>query len=199
MIYTAIAICEVAFWGFLVAGLATRYLLHRRRASVVLLLGSPAADLMLLALVAVDLQRGAPATPAHALAALYLGVSVAFGRSAVHWADRWFARRFAGGLPVTRPDRSGRQQAAHEWRTFRKAALAWTVASTLLLLMSALVGDLDRARPLLGYAGMLTIGLAVWLIIGPVRASLAVHRVPLRGGRQAIEPTADTGPPPGPR
>jgi hypothetical protein len=189
VLYTAIAVCEVAFWGFLVAGLGARYLLHRRRTSLVLLLGSPAVDLLLLLLVAIDLQRGATPTQAHALAALYLGVSVAFGTSIVHWADRQVARRFAGGPPVTDPPRGSRHRAHREWRDFRTAVLAWAVTCALLLGMSVVAGDRDRAQPLLAFAGMLTIGVVVWFIIGPVRATLAVRR---RTGRTDHPPRETT-------
>jgi hypothetical protein len=199
VIYTAIAICEIAFWGFLVVGLATRYLLHRRRMSTALLLGSPAADLLLLLLVAIDLQRGGTPTQAHALAALYLGFSVAFGQRVVQWADRRFAHRFGGGPPASKPPRDEGLLAAEEWRAFRQAALAWAVACALLLAMSTLVGDRDRAEPLLGYAGMLTIGLGVWFVIGPLRASIASPHMRPRDESQTKESTMATNPPPDPR
>jgi hypothetical protein len=143
-----------------------------------LLVGSPAADLVLLALTAIDLSRGAAPTQAHALAAVYLGFSVAFGHSVVRWADGQFAYRFAGGSPRTKPRRNGRQRAEHEWREFRKAALAWAVSVALLLAMSALVGDVDRAAPLLSYPVILTLVLAGWFVTGPLPASVSAARVP---------------------
>ncbi|MFW3171978.1 hypothetical protein [Geodermatophilus sp. CPCC 206100] len=172
MIVGAILVCEVLFWLFLAAGLAARYLLRRPRLGLVLLLGSPAADLALLALTAVDLRRGGVPTQAHALAAVYLGFTVGFGHSVVHWADQHVAHRLAGGPPVTRPRRLGRRRAEHEWREFGKAAVAWAVCTGLLLGMTLLAHDLDRARVLLGYAGMSTVVLAIWFLTGPVPASV---------------------------
>ncbi len=177
MIASAIVATEVAFWVFLAGGLAARYLLHRPVLGLVLLLGSPAADVALLVLSAADLHRGAAPGQAHALAATYLGFSVAFGHDVVRRADRWFAHRFAGGPPVTKPRRTRGQRAEHEWREFRKAALAWAVTSVLLLVMAVLNGDLRGAQPLLSYAGMLTVVLTIWFVSGPLPATVAAARV----------------------
>ena len=181
MLYAAIAVCEVAFWVFLVAGLAARYLLKRPALGMALLLGSPAADLLLLVLTAVDVYRGATPTQAHALAAAYLGFTVAFGHSAVRWADERFAYRFASGPRPQRPPKHGPAKVRHEWQVFRQAFLAWAVASVLLLALTALVGDLTRAQALLGYAGMLTVVLVIWFVSGPVPAVFAESHRRSRG------------------
>jgi hypothetical protein len=83
VIVAGIVACEIAFWLFLVAGLAVRYLLRRPRLSRYLLLGSPVADLGLLVLSATDLARGVTATQAHALAAAYISFTVVFGPSVI--------------------------------------------------------------------------------------------------------------------
>ncbi len=176
MIIGAILVCEVAFWVFLVAGLATRYLAGRARLGAALLLGSPLADLGLLALTAVDLHRGAPATQAHALAAIYVACTVAFGRSLVDWADRRFAHRFAGGPRPARRPRSGAARVAHEWREFGRAALAWGVSGVLLGGLSLLAGDPGRARVLLSYVVVLSLVLVVWFATGPVPAVASARR-----------------------
>ncbi|MGH8824481.1 MAG: hypothetical protein ACRDVN_08395 [Jiangellaceae bacterium] len=185
MIVTAILIAEVAFWVFLVAGLAARYVLRRHGLGLVLLLGSPAADLALLALTAADLQRGAAPTQAHALAAMYLGFTVAFGHDVVRWVDQRFAHRYADAPAVAKPHRTGGQRAQHEWREFRKAALAWAVAVGLLLAMSAPTGDVERALPMLGSVGMLTLVLGIWFVAGPVATSIAAARTPSHPAHQA--------------
>ncbi len=171
MVATAIVATEVAFWVFLLAGLAARYVLRRPRLGLVLLLGSPAADLALLALVAGDLQRGAAPSHAHALAAAYLGFTVAFGHDLVSWADRRFARRFAGAPPVAKPLRRGAERVRHEWREFGKAALFWVISVGLLLGLSGIVGDVERAQPLLGQAVVLTLVLGIWFVAGPAATS----------------------------
>lgn len=50
----------------------------------------PILDAVLFLAAAADLYRGAAATMAHAVAAVYIGVSVAFGKSMIQWADERF-------------------------------------------------------------------------------------------------------------
>ena len=98
MIYAVIVACEVGFWVVLLAGFTARYLLRRPRLGAALLVCVPLADLVLLVASALDLRYvGGQADLAHGLAAIYLGVSVAWGHSMVRWADARFAHRFAGG------------------------------------------------------------------------------------------------------
>src|SRR5262249_35573697 len=56
---------------------------------------------------------------------------------------------------------------------FRRAALAWGIATAILLALSALAGDLARARPLLGSIAVLSLVLVIWLVSGPVASHLA--------------------------
>jgi hypothetical protein len=176
MITAAIVFAEAAFWLFLAAGLVTRYVFRRPRLGMVFLLGSPAADVALLLLTAVDLQRGGTPTQAHALAAAYLGFTVAFGHDVVRWADQRFARWIAGGPPAAKPRRTAAERVRHEWREFGKAGVFWAVSILLLLALSALVGDIEQARPLLGYVGVLSVVLGIWFVAGPVATSVGALR-----------------------
>jgi hypothetical protein len=189
MIYTAIAGAEVAFWAFLAGGLAVRYLLGQRRLGTLLLLGSPAADALLLALVALDINDGAEPSQAHVLAATYLGFSVAFGPAVMRWADERFAARFGGVARPARSDAADSGSISSEWRLFGRAALAWAIACAALLGLGALAGDFERAQPLLGGALVLTLILAVWFIAGPVWAMLAAP-----GGFEASSFSQERGP-----
>lgn len=176
MLIGAIVVCEVAFWVLLVGGLFARYLLRRPRLGLALVLASPAVDLGLLALTAVDLHRGAVATQVHALAAVYLGFSVAFGPNIVEWADRRFAYHFSGGPPPVKQARRGPARVAHEWREFRKAALAWVVSGALLAVLAVLTGDVQRATALLGYIAVMSLVLIIWFFTGPVPATAQARR-----------------------
>jgi hypothetical protein len=168
VIVVGIVACEIAFWAFLLAGLAVRYLLRRRRLSRYLLLASPLADVGLLVLSALDLARGATATEAHALAAAYISFTVVFGHSIIRWADTRFAYRFAGGpAPVKLPKR-GPMRVRHEWRAFGKAVLACVMTSALVGLGVLMVGDTERTRALVGFEAHLGMLLVVWLIVGPL-------------------------------
>ena len=105
---------------------------------------------------------GRPAEFAHGLAAAYIGISVAFGHSIIRWADARVAHRFAGGPPPRRAPRHGAARARHEWREFGKAALAWAIASGLILAAIAIVGDPDRTAELQGWLARLTMVLGIW-------------------------------------
>jgi hypothetical protein len=157
-----IVAAEIAFWVVLAAGLAARYLLGRRTLGAALLVATPLIDLALLAATIADLRGGAEAAFAHGLAAVYIGVSVAFGPSMVRWADERFAHRFAGGPEPWRPPKGGRARTRHEWREFGKAAIAWAVSVALLLGGIALVGDADRTEGLQAWLAQVTLVLAIW-------------------------------------
>jgi hypothetical protein len=136
MLYGLIVAVEIGFWLVLLAGLAVRYGLRRRRAGAVLLAAAP----MLLAAGVLDLHRGATAGTQHGLAAVYIGVSVAFGPMLIRWADARFAHRFAGGPAPVRPPRHGRAHAAYERAMWLRHLLAWAVGVGLLGLAVLLVG-----------------------------------------------------------
>ncbi|TGV02783.1 hypothetical protein EN829_056635, partial [Mesorhizobium sp. M00.F.Ca.ET.186.01.1.1] len=85
-----IVACEIGFWVVIALGLAVRYGLGKERLGLFILALTPVVDLVLLAVTSVDLYRGATATMAHALAAVYIGVSIAFGKGMIRWADDKF-------------------------------------------------------------------------------------------------------------
>jgi hypothetical protein len=162
MLIAIIVACEVGFWAVLGAGLVARYLLDRRRLGAILLACVPLVDLVLLVASVIDLAGGATADFKHGLAAAYIGFSVAFGHSAIRWADQRFAHRFAGGPPPWRPPRGGRERAHYEWREFGKASLAWAISCALLLGAIAIVGDADRTEALVGWIARLSLILGIW-------------------------------------
>jgi O-antigen ligase len=135
MLIALIAACEVGFWVILAAGLATRYLLRWRRVSTVLLICVPLVDVVLLAATVIDLSGGGTASNVHGLAAVYLGVSVAFGHSMMRWADQRFAHRFAGGPPPVKPPKTGPERVRYEWREWGKFMLAYAIASAVMLFL----------------------------------------------------------------
>jgi hypothetical protein len=160
-----IVAAEIAFWLLLLGGLILRYLLRRPRAGLALLVATPFVDLVLLAATTLDLYRGGEATVPHALAAVYIGVSVAWGKRIVAWADARFAHRFAGGPPPERPPRSGPEHAARERREWLRHLLAWTVGTGLLGLGVLVAGDLDRASALVRVTTLWTFVLAIDFVI----------------------------------
>jgi hypothetical protein len=156
--------CEIAFWVFLLAGLAVRYLARMRRLGALLLAAVPLIDLFLLGTTVLHLRSGGVADQTDGLAAAYIGFSVAFGPSFIRRMDARFAYRFAHGPKPPRPARYGGERASYEWREFRKALLAWGISCALLLGGFYLVGDGARGAALLAWIAQLTLVLLIWLI-----------------------------------
>lgn len=168
MVLAAIVACEVLFWVFLAAGLLARYVLHRRRMGAALLVCVPGVDAALLGFTAVDLARGAAATSAHGVAAVYLGFSVVFGHSLVRWADIRVAHRFAGGPPPElKPVLGTWERAGLEWRDAAKAALAAGLSSGLLLTGIAAFDGRTDTSALTGWLVNLGWVLGVWVVALP--------------------------------
>ena len=165
MLVVVIVACEVLFWVFLVAGLSARYLLRRPRLGAVLLALSPAADLVLLGATALDLRGGATATFAHGLAAIYLGFSLAYGRTLIRWADVRFAHRFAGGDAPRK--KYGMEYARACWLDVARSALAVAITAAVLGVLWLIAGDPSRTSALLdaGRIALVILGIdAVWAI-----------------------------------
>lgn len=159
MILAAIVVCEVTFWVAILSGLAARYLLRRPRLGAGLLILAPVIDVVLLALVAVDLLGGGTASWQHGLAAVYVGISVAYGKRMVAWADVRFAHRFAGG-PA--PERlRGTRYTIKCWRDVLLTGLAVVIAAAILGTIILLVSDAERTSVLSGYFGILGIIFAI--------------------------------------
>ena len=179
MLIVFVIAAEVAFWLILLAGLVIRYALRRPRAGMALLVATPVVDLLLLVVATIDLRRGGEAALPHALAAVYVGVSVAWGKQMVAWADARYAHRLAGGPPPERGPRTGRRHAARERREWLRHLVAWATGAALLGLGVLLVGDVERTQALVNVAALWTIVLAIDFLIsfsytlwpgGPTRA-----------------------------
>lgn len=148
MIGVLILVGELTFWALVLGGLVARYPLRRPRLGAVLLLMTPVVDLALVAATVVDLRAGATAGAFHGLAAVYVGVSVAFGPRMVRWADGRFAHRFAGGPPPARPPRHGPEHARRQREGWYRHLLAFAVGGALMFGMVFLVGDPERTESL---------------------------------------------------
>lgn len=173
----AIVAAEVAFWVFLLGGLALRYLVRARRLSTVVLAAVPLVDLALLILVAVDVVGGAPPSHPHALAAIYLGITVAFGHPIIRRTDAWFRHRFAGGPPPLKPPKGSTEEVRAIWREWFRVALAAAIAAACLVLMITLEGwhapgsvDEASAHPYWATLMLLPTVTGVWFLAGPAFA-----------------------------
>ncbi|MFD7709871.1 hypothetical protein ACFV6E_14620 [Streptomyces sp. NPDC059785] len=171
MVVGLIVACEVAFWVLLVAGLSVRYLLRRPRAGLALLLCEPLLELVLFVVTAIDLRNGAEPGWEHGLAALYIGFTVGYGHSTIHWLDGHAAHRLAGGPPPPKPPRYGTARALHEGRLWLRTVLAAAVACALLQGAIWYVGDGNTeslrsfqwvALRAAGIHGLIALTYAIW-------------------------------------
>lgn len=143
MIGWFIVACEIGFWVFIITGLLFRYILKKPKISIFFLAGTPVLDLVLLIATAYDLRRGAVASFMHGLAAIYLAVSVVYGRSMVRWADKQFAYRFAGGEKPVKVQKYGAEHAKEERKGWYLHALTWLIGCAI---MAAMVLTIDGSK-----------------------------------------------------
>ncbi|CUB33228.1 hypothetical protein [Bacillus amyloliquefaciens] len=142
-----IVICEAAFWAAVIFGLAARYIFRRQKLGMFFFALIPLLDAVLFLAAAADLYRGAAATMAHAVAAIYIGVSVAFGRSMIQWADERFRYYVVkeGAKPVKR---YGLDYAKHYAKGWGRHVLAFVIGGVLLAGTVFLIQDASRTEAL---------------------------------------------------
>ncbi|WP_053386213.1 hypothetical protein [Leucobacter japonicus] len=184
MILVAIVVCEVAFWVAILMGLAARYLLRRPRLGAALLMLAPVIDAVLLLLVVVDLLGGGTASWHHGLAAIYIGVSIAYGKRMVAWADIRFKQRFAGG-PA--PERLyGARYATKCWKDLGLTVIAVAIAAAILGAIIAVVDDAARTAALSGFfriLGIIVVIECIWAVsytLWPKKPSALQHPAEVR-------------------
>ncbi|MFV0286978.1 MAG: hypothetical protein ACK5IM_11445 [Demequina sp.] len=159
MILAAIIACEIAFWVAIIAGLVTRYALKRPRLGAAFLIAAPVVDAILLTLVCVDLLGGGTASWHHGLAAIYLGISVAYGHRMVAWVDVKYTQWFRGG-PAPKKI-YGAAYMRKCWADAARTAVAMLIALGIVQALIWVVGDAERTAALADFR----------LIIGIVAAA----------------------------
>jgi hypothetical protein len=132
---------------------------------LVLLVATPFVDVLLLAATTIELRRGGEAALPHALAAVYIGISIAWGHRIINWADARFTHRFAGGPTPERTPRTGPRHAARERHEWLRHVLAWATGTALLGLGVLVVGHLDRTWALVNVAVVWTVVLTIHFLI----------------------------------
>ncbi|PSA96023.1 hypothetical protein C6370_01360 [Bacillus atrophaeus] len=156
--------CEIAFWVVIALGLVTRYVFKRNKLGFLLLALTPVIDLILLITTSIDLYRGAAATQAHAIAAVYIGISVAFGKSMIQWADERF--QYYVNKQGTKPvKRFGMDFAKHYAKSLVRHALAYLIGAGLLVGMIYFINEPSRTEALSGILKLWTIVLGIDAVI----------------------------------
>lgn len=171
LIAWAIIACEALFWIVLLLGLVARYTLNKPKLGFALLALTPVIDLLLLAATGIDLYRGAVATRAHALAAVYISVSVIFGKSMIAWADERFRYYVLkqGHLPAKK---YGMAYSVHYAKGTVKHALSFLLGAGILYGLVFLIDDPARTDALsavaktwaliLGIDGVIMVTYFIW-------------------------------------
>ena len=110
---------------------------------------TPVIDLILLTAAAIDLLNGATATAAHGIAAIYIGVSLAYGKSMIAWADERF-RYYVLKTGAKPGQRYGYAHARHTIKGWVRHLLAFLIGASLLVLTIWLVDSPERTEALWG-------------------------------------------------
>ncbi len=138
---------EIGFWVFIALGLVTRYVFKANKLGLFFLALTPLIDLILLVTTSVDLFRGSTATMAHAIAAVYIGVSVAFGKSMIEWADVRFQYYITRqGRPPKK--RVGMDYAKHYFKSWGQHVLAYVIGAGFLAILIFFISDPSRTEAL---------------------------------------------------
>ncbi|MFC7319727.1 hypothetical protein [Halobacillus campisalis] len=155
---------EIGFWVVIGLGLVTRYIFKRNKLGLFFLALTPLIDFILLVTTSVDLFRGATATTAHAIAAVYIGVSIAFGKSMIEWADIHF--QYYITRQVEKPKkRSGLDYAVHYFKGWGRHVLAYVIGAGFLVFLIYFVNDSSRTEALEGVLKLWSIVLGIDFLI----------------------------------
>lgn len=160
-----IVLCEILFWVFLLSGLLARYVLKKQKLGMALLALSPAVDAALLVVTAIDLRDGGEATFAHALAAIYLGVSLVYGKRLVSWVDMRFAYRFACGPKPEKRPRAGIAHAAAERADWLRHLGACAIGCGIMAILAVLSAGVQAYEVFAKVAGTWGLILAIDFVI----------------------------------
>lgn len=159
-----IVFCEIAFWVVIVLGLMTRYIFKKKQLGIILLALTPLVDLTLLIAAGIDIYRGEVATTAHAIAAVYIGISIAYGKSMIEWADQRFQYYVTKQGEKPRK-RYGIEYSKHYFKGWIRHFIAYIIGGGILVGLIFWIDDISRTQALSGVAKIWSIVLWIDLII----------------------------------
>ncbi|WP_285398269.1 hypothetical protein [Lysinibacillus sp. fls2-241-R2A-57] len=160
---------EIAFWIVIILGLICRYVLKMPKLSILFFALTPVIDLLLVILTAMDLKAGTPASISHGIAAIYIGVSIAYGKTMIAWADekfqQWFLKSDHKKEPMTRMTKG-----KHEMKMLGQHIVAFIIGAGLLYAMSLFVGSNSDTSSLFQV-------MKVWGIVLAIDAAISISYV----------------------
>lgn len=145
-----IVVCEIAFWVVILIGLSLRYVFKLKKLGFFFLALTPLIDIILIAITSLDLYRGATATVAHGLAAVYIAVSLAFGKNMIAWMDVRFQRFILKSTTFKQEKLSGIPHAKNYAKGFVRHIIAYVIGYAILASMIFYIGDASRTEALSG-------------------------------------------------
>lgn len=159
-----IVACEIAFWVVIILGLILRYVLKKNKIGLFFLALTPVIDLLLLVITGLDLYRGATATIAHAIAAVYIGVSIGFGKSMIKWADERFRYYVTkdGSIPIKL---YGFEYSKSHLKGWVKHVLSYLIGASFLIGLIFLINDISRTEALFNLLKVWTFAIGLDFII----------------------------------
>ena len=159
-----IVACEIGFWVVIILGLCTRYIFKRKKLGLFFLALTPVIDFILLVATSIDLYHGATATAVHAIAAVYIGVSIAYGKSMIAWADQRFQYYFLsqGPKPIKK---YGMNYAKHYFKSFGQHVLAYLIGAGILLILIYFINDRSKTEMLAEFIRLWAIVLGIDFLI----------------------------------
>lgn len=174
---TAIIGAEIAFWVFVISGFSLRYIFRATSPSTVVLALVPLVDLVLVLLVSADLILGGEPTRAHAFAAIYLGITIAFGKPIIRRTDQWFRYRFDHGPRPAKPAKGSRAEVRALWVEWFRLLCGFVIATSCILAMITFDGwwipsSFAEASedPLWSTVVLMGMVAVVWFLAGPAFA-----------------------------
>ncbi|MFJ7666159.1 hypothetical protein ACIQXI_03585 [Lysinibacillus sp. NPDC097195] len=139
---------EIAFWVVIILGLICRYRLKKPKLSIVFFALTPVIDFLLIVLTVVDLRAGTPASTSHGIAAVYIGVSIAYGKTMIAWADEKFQQWFLK-QPTAKKRLTGLAKGIHEIKMLGLHVIAYAISASFLYAMTVFIGQLADTSSLL--------------------------------------------------
>lgn len=155
-----IVACEIAFWIVILLGLFSRYVLKKNKLGWFFLALTPVIDIILFIATSYDLYRGAMATTAHAIAAVYIGVSIGFGKSMIKWADERF--RYYVTKDGPKPIKLlGMEHALRYLKGWGRHVLSYVIGAGLLVGVIYLTNDTSRTEAMVEVLKVWTLVLGI--------------------------------------
>ncbi|TKI70554.1 hypothetical protein FC756_07840 [Lysinibacillus mangiferihumi] len=131
---------EIAFWIVILIALVCRYRFNKPKLSIFFFALTPVIDLLLILLTALDLKAGTPASASHGIAAIYIGVSIAYGKTMITWADEKFQQWFLK-ITIEKQRLTGLAKGIHEVKMLGLHVLAYIISTSLLYAMIVFIGQ----------------------------------------------------------